>query len=75
MDSRSVLSTVARAGFSGERRRKSAVATALGIALLLTGIGFAVLVAGGAVQNPDSILRFMRSHRPHVGHKPTTQES
>ena len=35
----------------------------IGVALLLTGIGFGVLVAGGAVQNPDSVLRFMRSHR------------
>jgi hypothetical protein len=38
----------------------------VGIALLLTGIGFAVLVAGGAVHNPDTVLKFLRSHRPHL---------
>jgi hypothetical protein len=40
----------------------------VGIALLLVGIGFAVLVAGGAVRDPDSVLKFLRSHRPHRGH-------
>jgi hypothetical protein len=47
----------------------------VGIALLLTGIGFGVLVAGGAVQNPDSALRFFRSHRPHIHRKPSAQPS
>lgn len=42
----------------------------IGIALLLTGIGFAVLVAGGSVRDPDSVLKFLRSHKPHVGHRP-----
>jgi hypothetical protein len=32
----------------------------IGIALLLTGIGFAVLVAGGAVRDPQTVLRFLR---------------
>jgi len=41
----------------------------IGIALLLTGIGFLVLVAGGAVRNPDTILKFMRSHKPHLPHR------
>jgi len=41
----------------------------IGIALLLTGIGFLVLVAGGAVRNPDTILNFMRSHKPHMPHR------
>jgi uncharacterized iron-regulated membrane protein len=53
--------------------RLSLFGIVIGIALLLTGIGFAVLVAGGAVQNPDSVLRFLRSHRPHVGQGPTPQ--
>jgi putative Mn2+ efflux pump MntP len=42
----------------------------IGIALLLTGIGFAVLVAFGAVRDPDTVLTFLRSHKPHVGHRP-----
>jgi uncharacterized iron-regulated membrane protein len=41
----------------------------IGIALLLTGIGFLVLVAGGAVRNPDTILKFLREHKPHVPHR------
>lgn len=45
----------------------------IGIALLLTGIGFGVLVAGGSVRDPDSVLKFMRSHKPHVGHRPAAQ--
>lgn len=32
----------------------------VGIALLLSGIGFAILAVGGALRNPDSVLRFMR---------------
>ena len=42
---------------------------ALGVALLLMGIGFLVLVAGGAVRDPETALRFLRSHRPHVPHR------
>jgi uncharacterized iron-regulated membrane protein len=65
------LTTALNASYMADRL--SVFGIVIGIALLLTGIGFAVLVAGGAVQNPDSILRFMRSHRPHVGQKPTPQ--
>jgi hypothetical protein len=52
--------------------RLSVFGIVVGIALLLTGIGFAVLVAGGAVHNPDTVLKFLRSHRPHVPHRETT---
>jgi hypothetical protein len=41
----------------------------IGIALLLTGIGFLVLVAGGAVRDPETVLGFLRSHKPHVPHR------
>jgi len=52
--------------------RLSIFGIVIGIALLLTGIGFAVLVAGGAVRNPDTVLKFLRSH----GHRhPTAQPS
>jgi len=30
----------------------------VGVALLLTGFGFAILAIGGALRNPDSVLRF-----------------
>jgi len=33
----------------------------VGIALLLSGLGFAVLAIGGALRNPDSVLRFGRA--------------
>ena len=32
----------------------------VGIALLLSGLGFAILSIGGALRNPDAALRFMR---------------
>jgi uncharacterized iron-regulated membrane protein len=41
----------------------------IGVALLLTGIGFGVLVLSGSVRDPESALRFLRSHRPHVPHR------
>jgi hypothetical protein len=45
----------------------------VGVALLLTGIGFAVLVATGSVRDPDTVLRFLRSHKPHVPHRAATE--
>jgi hypothetical protein len=32
----------------------------VGIALLLSGLGFAILAIGGALRNPESVLRFLR---------------
>jgi len=64
------LTTALNASYMADRL--SVFGIVIGIALLLTGLGFAVLVAGGAVQNPDSVLRFLRSHRPH-SHKPAAQ--
>jgi len=49
--------------------RLSAFGIVIGVALLLTGIGFGVLVMGGAVNNPDTVLRFLRSHKPHLSHR------
>lgn len=60
------LTTALNASYMADRL--SVFGIVIGIALLLTGIGFGVLVAGGAVQNPDSVLRFMRSHRPRRRH-------
>ncbi len=48
--------------------RLSLFGIVIGIALLLTGIGFAVLVAGGAVRDPDTVLKFLRSHKPQTPH-------
>jgi hypothetical protein len=47
----------------------------IGVALLLTGIGFGVLVLSGSVRDPETVLTFLRSHRPHVSHRASTSES
>lgn len=51
------LSTALNASYMADRL--SIFGIVIGIALLLTGIGFAVLVAGGAVRNPDTVLKFL----------------
>jgi len=61
------LATALNASYMADRL--SLFGIVIGIALLLTGIGFLVLVAGGAVRNPDTILKFMRSHKPHLPHR------
>jgi len=66
------LTTALNASYMADRL--SLFGIVIGIALLLTGIGFAVLVAGGAVHNPDTVLKFLRrGHRP--GHGPAPQPS
>jgi hypothetical protein len=37
----------------------------VGIALLLSGLGFAILSLGGALRSPDSALKFLVSRRRH----------
>lgn len=54
------LSTALNASYMADRL--SIFGIVVGIALLLTGIGFAVLVAGGAVRNPKASFRFL--HHP-----------
>lgn len=63
------LSTALNTSYMADRL--SLFGIVIGIALLLTGIGFAVLVMGGAVNNPDTVLRFLRSHKPHLPHRDT----
>ena len=50
--------------------RLSLFGIVIGIALLLTGLGFGILVAGGAVRNPDTVLKFLRSRRSGQGAAP-----
>lgn len=52
------LSTALNASYMADRL--SIFGIVIGIALLLTGIGFAVLVATGAVRDAGSVLRFPR---------------
>jgi hypothetical protein len=61
------LTTALNASYMADRF--SVFGIVIGIALLLTGLGFAVLVAGGAVRDPDTVLKFLRSHKPHVPHR------
>jgi uncharacterized iron-regulated membrane protein len=55
------LATALNASYMADRL--SVFGIVIGIALLLTGIGFAVLVAGGAVRDPQTSLRFLRRDR------------
>jgi hypothetical protein len=56
------LSTALNASYMADQL--SLFGVVVGFALLLTGVGFGVLVAGGAVRNPDTVLRFLhlRAH-------------
>jgi hypothetical protein len=60
------LSTALNASYMADQTALFGIV--VGIALLLTGIGFGVLVATGAVRNPDTAIRFLRprsSSPPH----------
>jgi putative Mn2+ efflux pump MntP len=61
------LSTALNASYMANRL--SIFGIVVGIALLLTGIGFLVLVAGGAVRDPDTVIGFLRRHRPNAGNR------
>ncbi len=66
------LATALNASYMADRL--SLFGIVIGIALLLTGIGFAVLVAGGAVRDPDTVFKFLRSHKPHAPHRTAPPE-
>jgi hypothetical protein len=38
----------------------------VGVALLLSGFGFAILAIGGALRNPDTAFAFLRNRKPAV---------
>jgi hypothetical protein len=63
------LATALNASYMADRL--SIFGIVVGIALLLTGFGFAVLVAGGAVRNPDTVLKFLRLRRHHPSAQPS----
>jgi hypothetical protein len=65
------LSTALNASYMADRL--SMFGVVIGVALLLTGIGFAVLVASGSVRDPETVLKFLRTHKPHVPHRATAQ--
>jgi len=58
------LSTALNASYMANQ--VSLFGVVVGIALLLSGFGFAILAVGGALRNPDTALKFMLS-REHGG--------
>jgi hypothetical protein len=52
------LSTALNASYMADQTALFGIV--VGIALLLTGLGFGVLVATGAVRNPDTAIKFLR---------------
>lgn len=44
----------------------------VGIALLLSGLGFGILAIGGSLRNPETAFGFARSKTPKTGIKPVT---
>jgi hypothetical protein len=56
------LSTALNTSYMAEQI--SLFGIAMGIALLLAGIGFAILAVGGALRNPDTALGFLRRKSP-----------
>jgi putative Mn2+ efflux pump MntP len=61
------LSTALNASYMANRL--SIFGIVVGVALLLTGVGFLVLVAGGAVRDPETVIGFLRRHRPNAGNR------
>jgi hypothetical protein len=47
----------------------------VGIALLLSGFGFAILAIGGALRNRDNALRFVATRTQKAPQIPAVQES
>jgi len=63
------LTTALNAAYMGERIALFGIV--VGIALLLTGIGFEVLAIGGALRNPESALAFRKKEAPATPLVPT----
>jgi F0F1-type ATP synthase membrane subunit c/vacuolar-type H+-ATPase subunit K len=62
------LSTALNTAYMAEQL--SVFGIVVGIALLLSGVGFGILAIGGALRNPETSLSFVRNlfHRDHVAH-------
>jgi len=64
------LSTALNASYMAEQTALFGIV--VGIALLLAGIGFAVLTTAGALRNPDTALGFLRGRSLGHGGRPAT---
>jgi hypothetical protein len=69
--SETALSTALNASYMGEQL--SIFGIVVGIALLLSGFGFAVLSIGGALRNPDAVFGFARRPRTPVVPTPSAR--
>jgi hypothetical protein len=58
------LSTALNASYMADRIALFGVV--VGIALLLSGFGFAILAVGGALRNPQTALSFLRKRKPQA---------
>jgi hypothetical protein len=66
--SETALSTALNSSYMAEQT--SLFGLVVGIALLLSGLGFGILAIGGALRNPDSVLPFAR--KDARGHRAAT---
>ncbi|MGB7587231.1 MAG: hypothetical protein WBM00_00825 [Solirubrobacterales bacterium] len=66
------LSTALNAAYMGEKTAQFGMV--VGLALLLTGIGFAILVASGVVAHSEPRLELLRRLRKKAGGEPTTAQ-
>jgi hypothetical protein len=62
------LTTALNAGYMASQI--SLFGVVVGIALLLSGFGFAILAIGGALRNPQSALQFLHKKAPSAGGAP-----
>ena len=62
--SETALTTALNSAYAGEQMALFGIV--VGIALLLSGIGFGILAIGGALRAPDTALTFLRkwAHKP-----------
>jgi hypothetical protein len=67
------LSTALNTSYMAEQI--SLFGVVMGVALLLSGLGFAVLSIGGALRNPDSVLSVLRARRTRSGGAATAAPS
>lgn len=64
------LGTALNASYMAEQTAMFGVI--VGIALILAGLGFAILTVAGALRNPETALGFLRSLAPSHGARPAT---
>ena len=67
------LATALQSSYMASQLALFAIVT--GVALLLTGIGFGVLAAGGALRNRESAITFAHRRETSTDHRPSSPNS